>query len=1037
MSKGVKSQNEDRNAGIVREVFGLTVILFSLLAFLCLVTGDSLFYTVGLAVRNFLLGSFGAYAYLFLIHFAMWGVTLVSGKPIIPDEKRLTAFLVRVIIVCVFLLVHLSVSFDGSLGFNEEVAKAYSAPSEGATTVGGVVASVMILPISLFASKVGAYIVYIAVILVIIAFFSRKLFSGLFAKRSDSDSSTSAPAADREQTANAQNGANDQQAPVGREQGQRRNGGFFINEQSGFAFRSKSEMTSGRRQPFGLPFQGEFRFKNIADVALREAYDRSRPARQQQAAPERPAANNAQNVGMGYDPNRTVGDYANNNGSPFSPDRSIRFGDRTGNRSQTRGVSEPIERESVTSDFVDSRVYTIPVHAQSQQPSQPEPVDSFNDRTSYDRTAAPAPTNLRGAFGGRDASFDGNSSGASVSGDNEYSKRAGRVISYSDSRGETQTPAVEKPLSESVYTPSTSVSASAASESAPQGLKTERETNGSTVEGQSTDEVVFDDLMHGDDDGSFAENVPTTYSLVSSMPDDYRYVFPNMSLLKDYSSSVKDRNIELQHQEEAKKTIIELYKNAGIEVTIANVVEGAKVTRYDVAFPANVRLQDMHKLDGELEFRLLAMGKYTSGPVPDTLYFGITVPSHAVKTVGLRKVFANPEVGQINFENSLSFMVGEGVLGDPIFLDLKKIPHILICGTTGSGKSVCLNTMLVSLMYKYTPEQLRFIIIDPKNVEFTLFENSPFLLFNKIIEQDPDGRATKVLSVLQWVAGEMNRRYNFLKSRKLKGIIQYNAIAKANGEKIMPYLLVVIDEFADIVLADPESAKVFESIVSRLTAKSRAAGITLILATQRPSTEVITGTIKSNIATRICFQTASAIDSRIVLDQNGAETLLGRGDCFIRMGSGALTRAQGAYLDDELELPRILSFIHQNNKSYYNDAVLNGIERHAVELKEVKTDEDLPTPSNQKGLGLMSLDPAAADEDVKRALRLAIVDGTISASRLRTYFRMGYNKASSILIWMSRMKYISEPLENKTRKTLITREQYEQLYGEFVVDWEN
>ena len=519
------------------------------------------------------------------------------------------------------------------------------------------------------------------------------------------------------------------------------------------------------------------------------------------------------------------------------------------------------------------------------------------------------------------------------------------------------------------------------------------------------------------------------------MPLNYKYTPPKLDLLKDYTPDEKALWEERKRQEFCKQKIVSVYKNKNIDVEVVNVVSGSTTTRFDIAIPEDIKLSDVFALQNDLSFRLKTGGELKMYSIPRTEYIGIEIASEARQTVGMRKVFESPATKSVNFAKGTFFMLGEDVLGAPIYLNLMDMPHLLICGATGTGKSVCLNTLLVSLMYRYSPEELRFIIVDPKRVEFNEYQGLPHLVFDYILGFDDNGKATKAIAVLEWAVQEMERRYTYLADNRCKDIKEYNA--RKDVKRKIPYLIILIDEFSDFIMASPESRRAIEVSVGRLAQKARAAGISLILATQRPSVDVISGSIKTNIPSRICFKTSSPTDSRVVIDKNGAELLLSKGDCMFKTTQDSnLKRAQGALITTD-ELKAVIEFIKTHNECYFDNAILDKINKVAANVENGgEADDELPTPNKlPSGVNRMSLEPAAADDLTKRSLRLAISRGSISTSLLRTFFRIGYNRANSIVLWLERMNYVSPPLDNQTRKAIMTKEQYVQVFGDFVEDW--
>ena len=1063
MAKGVKSENEEKKIGFIREVFGLAVILFTVLCLICLITGDMLFYTPGLAVRNFFLGVFGIYAYVVIIHLGALGVMLVSGKGAIPKSLLMPVFLVHGLVACVLLIVHIATFFDGSLAFGEEISKAYNAPFISGTSVGGALASLLILPVSMLISKVGAIILYVVIFIVFAAYLFRKQLAYLFnggAKKTGGAKADKTKKKDKK--ADTGEDSSDEKPEYQVEN-------FFFNEKSGFAFRTKREMTESKRR-LPQPFSGRFETKTIVDVARQEIYGKAKtPSRDRRG--ETPVRADASST---YEtPERR---------ETFAPDRGMKSGSPFNGSPMyfTKEQNPQAERQTGYSEYDNlsygKDVYTIPVKGNYGDAQRRD--DNYSDggsaygggrgglfdgqrenNTRYNQTGYDGDRSVASPYGAR---TDG-ASGGYNNGVNGYAERVTDVRNVSDksrvsrpqgddiaptysSEPEVFTPATEsdeyyepvpfgKPASAptdrapSTRTPSTRAPAMPVTPAMPAtpvapATPAPGESRVKTAI-QPRDDFAYDD--EPDTEGG--------YSFIPQMPLNYKYTRPRLDLLRDYSPDADAQWAERNRQDFCKQKIIAVFKQKGIDVTVENVVSGSTVTRYEISVPDDVSLSDVKACKNDLAFRLKTRGEFNMESIPGTDLVGIEIASEARRTVGMRSVFSHKATKNQQFDKGIVFMLGEDVLGTPVYLDLVKLPHLLICGATGTGKSVCLNTMLVSLMYNYGPDELRFIIVDPKRVEFKAFEGIPHLVFDSILGFDDSGKASKAIGVLEWTIQEMERRYNFLAELGYKNIKEYNRSIDPKVDKKIPYLIILIDEFADFIMAAPECKKNIDNAIGRIAQKARAAGITLILATQRPSAEIMSGNIKTNIPSRICFKTASSIDSRVVLDDGRAEKLLSMGDCLYKTSyDSTLKRAQGAFIDTD-ELKEVVRFIKEHNKCYFDNSILDRINKVAARVDQPEVDdEDLPAPKASSG-GRMSLDPADADEVDKRSLRVAIKLGHISTSLLRTYLRIGYNRANSIVIWMERMGYITSPLENQKRDTIMTREQYEQLYGEFVEDF--
>ena len=1063
MAKGLRSEKTKQKLAFWSEVTGLAVILFAFLSIVCILTGDLLFYTPGLFVRNFYYGLFGFYSYFVLLNVVALGVFLVTGKRLIPKGHRLTVFLIGAAISALFIVLHSFISFKGEATPGEEFSFAYSLPSSGKTTVGGALASLLIYPVSLVLSKVGAAIFYVLLLVFLVIILFRKPISALMSATRGASKDSQPPENKTKKVRPRIFAREPSPEKQGDEEPQKENRAenFFFNERSGFAFRTKREMAEGGKRNYG-PFVGEFARKNIADVVRRETYS---------SASRAPDAEDQARKTLGLD--RTVQPPAGGERvSPFEPDRSLKF-DNINSSPMEFTRTDPVSRTAETSDYDDlsfgKDVYTIPL-----KPKRAEEPNAVNEQ------ASPAPTRVRGGlFDGMRQSGDvgadradrpirstlpeagernvyappiRESAARSVSdtppvgvrgegvSDGNYTERATRIVNdvppvvdrggsvsggnYTERVTQVRNIPTNIPIDDAVF-PKTEEKATKKGNAADGWLKP-----------ASDQPPAFADEYICDEEDDMNEDLKN-YEFIPEMPLNYRYNPPRMDMLGEYGLDASAIEAERARQQFCKEKIVYEYKKKGIDVNVVNIVSGSSVTRFDVAIPDEVTLSEALSIKKDLAFRLQTKGDFRMSCIPGTDLIGIEIASEARRTVGMKRVFSSREKKPA-FEKGMFFMLGEDVLAKPVYLDLMKMPHLLICGATGTGKSVCLNTLLISLLYRYGPDELRFVIVDPKKVEFKAYEGMPHLVFDEILSYDEKGTSSRAIAVLKWACTEMDKRYDFLSENGYKDISEYNKARDPKKDKKIPYVVLLIDEFADFIMATPACRKDIDFYVARLAQKARAAGISLILATQRPSVDVISGTIKSNISSRICFKTSSGTDSRVAIDDPRAESLLSMGDCYYKTSTdSSLRRAQGAFISND-EIKKVVSYIKEHNKAYFDNEILARIKREATKIgQEPEEDEDLPSPKSQSGDsgGRMLLNPSAADEKTKRAIRIAIHRGTVSASLLRTYLSVGYNKACSMVLWMERMGYITAPLDNQIRRTIITKEKYEELFGEYKEDF--
>ena len=450
-------------------------------------------------------------------------------------------------------------------------------------------------------------------------------------------------------------------------------------------------------------------------------------------------------------------------------------------------------------------------------------------------------------------------------------------------------------------------------------------------------------------------------------------------------------------------------RSFGIDATIANVTRGPSVTRYEVELDQGVRLNKLTNLADDIALALGATGVRIA-PIPDKISMvGIEVPNKLVSPVYIHDVIDSSEFR--DNPSKVSFAVGRDISNRNVVGNIAKLPHLLIAGTTGSGKSVCTNSLIISLLYKATPEEVRLIMVDPKMVELGIYNGIPHLLIPVVT--DPK----KAAGALQWAVVEMMKRYRAFSEIGVRDLASYNAhAAKTEGMEKMPQIVVVIDELADLMLV---AAKEVEESICRVAQMGRAAGMHLIIATQRPSADVITGLMKANIPSRIAFAVASSLESRIILDTTGAEKLVGRGDMlYFPLGTGKPQRVQGCLISDE-EVAAVVGFIKQNSGSAeYSEEIIHEIEQHAAEKEK-----------GSKGVGGSAPDEVGDDYDelLPAAIEVVVETGMASVSMLQRRLKLGYSRAARLVDQMEE-KGVVGPFEgSKPRQVLITKDQWQEM----------
>ncbi len=483
------------------------------------------------------------------------------------------------------------------------------------------------------------------------------------------------------------------------------------------------------------------------------------------------------------------------------------------------------------------------------------------------------------------------------------------------------------------------------------------------------------------------------------------YRFPPIDLLKPSMRNNMDATAEMR---ENTRRLNETLASFKIEAHIINVTRGPSVTRYEVELDKGVRLNKLTTCADDIALSLGASGVRIAAVPGKISVVGIEVPNRAVTNVSLREVIDSPEFARAKSKSS--FSVGKDIGGTCIVGNIAKLPHMLIAGTTGSGKSVCMNSIIISLLYKASPEDVKLIMVDPKMVELGIYNGIPHLLIPVVT--DPK----KAAGSLQWAVTEMMRRYKAMSDAGVRDLESYNGIVEAEGEgQKLPQVVVIIDELADLMLV---AAKEVEESICRIAQMGRAAGIHLIIATQRPSADVITGLMKANIPSRIAFAVASAMESRIILDTQGAEKLVGKGDMlYAPIGAGKPMRVQGCFVSDP-EVEAVTSFVKENFNTNYDQSVMEEIERKAVQAGSGKATVSDPEPNQ---------DELDGDEMLPAAVDVILETGQASVSMLQRRLKLGYARAARIVDEMEEKGIVGPFQGSKPRAILVTKEQWQAM----------
>ncbi len=502
------------------------------------------------------------------------------------------------------------------------------------------------------------------------------------------------------------------------------------------------------------------------------------------------------------------------------------------------------------------------------------------------------------------------------------------------------------------------------------------------------------------------------------------YVLPPVSMLSRGKETQGESPETLKRNSAILQETLESFK---VDGQVTGIISGPRVTRYEVTLAPGVKVEKVANIANNIAMQLEAESIRVLAPIPGRNAVGVEAPNAQACAVFLRSLMESPQWKETRCE--IPIVLGKDVAGIPVVMDLAKAPHLLIAGATGSGKSVCMNTLIMSLLFRFRPDELRLIMVDPKVVEMEMYTPLPHLITPVV--NDPQ----KVPVALRWAVNEMEKRYRILAKAKVRNLSGYNSrpigpekTLDDNGEPIpdkLPVLILIVDELADVMMTDARSD--VETSIARIAQKGRAAGIHIVIATQRPSTNIITGVIKANLPTRIAFRVGSIVDSRVILDQKGAETLLGRGDMlFVPPGSANLERIQGAMVDDA-DIQKVVEFVSAQAEQTFDDKVISSVDADVPE----SDDEDSPFFDDEEDEvasihDAMDIDPIVRKylqpedgELVRKALEITLLERKVSTSYLQRRLGIGYNRAAEIIDRLEERGIVSAPLPGGSKRDIL------------------
>lgn len=1023
-----------------KETLGMTLLLFSAIVLIMLLTGRSVFAGIGGAICTFLYGTFGYGSYLIIALLAYLGEWLVFEKKIKISFKP--ALAISLLIFSAFLLFHAATTrnFDMS-SYGGYISQCYANAQKGFSgyTFGGVVSALLVYPFAKLTTFTGAYI-FFSIFTIASGYF---LFTVLRRKRTssvqyvelsdknseDTEENQVAEVDVRQVSANTENVreyvVNQRQtksAEVGNYEdadpySKKNLGRKILFEKGEFDAESyRRNMIFNDNSYFSHPVRSDNDYlnsfssnKSIPSKSYAESY--------QEDVVNQPVSSAPSNYVYGDKPVDSLEDFTPASGGTYSAQDT--FDVRDNNEIE---YSDTLN-EDAEAEVADKSEYVIndPADEPSEVKSEPPAPSPKPARHSERIEIEPHDEEDKPSHGESINMFKLFGSASTPRGERRIEPDISRLTSRRTERSNAD-------LFDDDNSEDDDNLSSLTRSSQPEELPKVRNLSEKRILKDSDDnnkDLVVDRERRIPEVRPVAETSAKKPSQASVQPVKEepeqeekprhvwkKYIRPGLELLDDYP---EHGNVNTGEIEDNKRTISETLARFKIECEVTNVTIGPAITRYDVI------IEDKTKIKQSLNYKeAIAMALRKENVTAYLNYskgaLSIEVPNNSRTVVGLKSMLSSPKF--INSKaSSLTFALGKNVEGEVVCPDITKMPHLLVAGTTGSGKSICLSALLISLLYKYGPEELRLILVDPKQVEFISYDKLPHLMINEII-YDVD----KAIKALNWAIKEMERRYTLFKDMTEKGTATKNLDEYNNhlqeGEEKLPKVVIILDEFGDLML---QAKKDIEGRIIKLVQKARAAGIHLVLATQRPSVDCITGLIKSNLPTRIGFKVNSFDDARTIFDIGGAEKLLGKGDLYFRSAeSPELARIQGCFVDTH-EVQKVTDFVKAHNETYFDQTVSDFINK--VEEEETSSSmggDDSPA----EGVD------AKIDDTYIKALYYCVTSNQASVSMIQRRFPVGYIKACKIIDWMENMNYVTQSEGSKPRKVLLSKDEFLNTYGE-------
>lgn len=1041
MSQVSRGNKKDKQTVFTRETLGVALVLFCTLCLICLITREKVFSVPGQYINAFLLGVAGYFSYLAAVFGIVEGVLLITDKKTGLSVKY--KLLISALVICLAVFMHLiSMGSGGEEGYGSYgryLSLSYTRGEGGAATssAGGVLAGLIAYPFYALMTQVGACVV-VGALFALCAYLliADIVKSEKFRKPAPAPKLRSSYVPEEETSLPegvTLSGERDYPVEGVELRDSRPTQRLFVTNPEDFKTKTKKEMAKKEgdaaiKLGFGKNGLGvaqseqTYSSANTDDLKKKLEYIKT-PATINWE--EKAAAISAGSGGTRVSqpikpaPQRQVSRTEEKTSSAAE----IPFYEHDGNKmmkDDAAGHSISFRDKYARDDYSSAR------------PVSEQPKENFRERESFSEGG------FNSAGSEKKVAEEGAVSGSrAAQGQTEHTesgrfsenRTSGRTRSFFEEiKGEETKPAEEK-AEEQELPPVSSIMRDRNAGRILFGEEEPREENAALAAeaaGREPSELPGElpgraERAFGRDRGisrGFGESrtqaiaheePPAEKPAKPAPPINREYFRPPLDLLESYAPPVDGPT---ENHEERMEIIKQTLEDFHINALPQSYVQGPSITRYEIMMPPGISVKKVLNYDEDLRMRLASKsGVRIEAPIPGKNLVGVEVANKNKVTVGLREVIEG-SAGKKQKPGSLVFAIGKDIVGNAITDNLAKGPHFLVAGATGSGKSVCLNVMIVSLIMRYSPEELRLILIDPKRVGFRNYEHIPHLLIDEIVTEPQ-----KAVAVLQWAYNEMERRYD--EFAKCNGVISdieaYNELIASDTVPKMPRIVIIVDELADLM---ETCKKDMEAKIRALAQKARAAGVHLVLATQRPSVDIITGTIKANLPSRIALKVMNFADSQTILAEGGAEKLLGNGDMLYKNSSMAEPeRYQGAWISDR-EINNVVTYIKEHNAAYFDD-----------ELKEFLEQSVRPRQDDAEGDSGRDDDGDGVDELFLKALWLAVNSGTVSISQLQRRFQIGYARAGGLVDKMERMGFVSANEGSKARRVLISREEFEERFG--------